>query len=104
MHGSASDVRSPRSAPHRAFCSLSAVELCRSTSCTPAFDAPSKMVSWGRERDGVTIDEVEFSYEQALRRLRPRQPLASAVEPNLVQLTLVRLAEAAQANRTGRPT
>src|SRR6266436_5156758 len=36
-----------------------------------------------RERDGVTIDEVEFSYEQALRRLRPRQPLASAVEPNL---------------------
>jgi hypothetical protein len=57
-----------------------------------------------RERDGVTIDEVEFSYEQALRRLRPRQPLASAVEPNLVQLALVRLAEAAQANRTRRPT
>ncbi len=56
-----------------------------------------------RERDGVTIDEVEFSYEQALRRLRPRQPLASAVGPNLVRLALVRLAEAAQANRTRRP-
>jgi hypothetical protein len=33
-----------------------------------------------RERDGVTIDEVEFSYEQALRRLCLRQPLASAVD------------------------
>ncbi len=57
-----------------------------------------------RERDGVTIDEVEFSYEQALTRLRPRQRLASAVEPTLVQPALVRLAEAAQANRTRRPT
>jgi hypothetical protein len=57
-----------------------------------------------RERDGVTIDEVQFSYELALRRSRPRQPLASAVEPNLVQLARVRLAGTVQANRTRRPT
>jgi hypothetical protein len=57
-----------------------------------------------RERDGVTIDQVQFSYELALRRLRPRQPLASAVEPNLLQLALVRLAGIVQANRTRRPT
>jgi hypothetical protein len=57
-----------------------------------------------RERDGVTIDEVEFNYERALRHLRPRQPFASGVEPNLVQLALVRLTEAAQSNGTRRPT
>src|SRR5258708_5471979 len=74
------------------------------TDALEAMHREAERVDVERERDGVTIDEVEFSYEQSLTRLRPRQPLASAVEPTLVQPALVRPAEPAQANRTPRPT
>src|SRR5260370_34567189 len=67
------------------------MDRAEATDDTDALDAmhrEAERMDVERERDGVTIDEVEFSYEQALRRLRPRQPLASTVEPNLVQLAV----------------
>jgi hypothetical protein len=42
----------------------------RHTAALETLDCEAERLDIERERDGVTIDEVEFSYKQAIRRFR----------------------------------